>query len=97
MCTIFVAGSGDKMVETGDKPVINEVSSDKSGDKVAKSGDKRQVILAYLAQHPNSRNAEIAAELGLSVSQTRDYLNGLVAAGLVEESGANKNRKYSVK
>ena len=59
MCTIFVAGSGDKMVETGDKPVINEVSSDKSGDKVAKSGDKRQVILAYLAQHPNSRNAEI--------------------------------------
>jgi predicted HTH transcriptional regulator len=90
MCTIFVAGSGDKMVETGDKPVINEVSGDKSGDK-------RQVILAYLAQHPNSRNAEIAAELGLSVSQTRDYLNGLVAAGLVEESGANKNRKYSVK
>ena len=76
MCTIFVAGSGDKMVETG---------------------DKRQVILAYLAQYPNSRNAEIAAELGLSVSQTRDYLNGLVAAGLVEESGANKNRKYSVK
>lgn len=97
MCTIFVAGSGDKMVETGDKPVINEVFGDKFGDKVAKSGDKRQVILAYLAQHPNSRNAEIAAELGLSVSQTRDYLNGLVAAGLVEESGANKNRKYSVK
>ncbi len=97
MCTIFVAGSGDKMVKTGDKPVINEVFGDKSGDKVAKSGDKRQVILAYLAQHPNSRNAEIAAELGLSVSQTRDYLNGLVAAGLVEESGANKNRKYSTK
>jgi len=53
--------------------------------------------LAYLAQHPNSRNAEIAAELGLSVSQTREYMNGLVAAGLVEESGANKNRKYSTK
>lgn len=97
MCTIFVAGSGDKMVKTGDKPVINEVSSDKSGDKVAKSGDKRQIILAYLAQHPDLRNAEIAAELGLSVSQTRDYLNGLVAAGLVEESGANKNRKYRVR
>jgi len=69
MCTIFVAGSGDK----------------------------RQIILAYLAQHPDLRNVEIAAELGLSVSQTRDYMNGLVAAGLVEESGANKNRKYRVR
>lgn len=97
MCTIFVAGSGDNLAESGDKPAINEVSGDKSGDKVAKSGDKRQIILAYLAQHPDLRNAEIAAELGLSVSQTRDYMNGLVAGGLVEESGANKNRKYRVR
>ena len=55
------------------------------------------MILTYLAKHPDSKNSEIAAELGLSVSQTRDYMNGLVAAGLVEESGANRNRTYSLK
>lgn len=55
------------------------------------------MILTYLAKHPDSKNSEIAAELGLGLSQTREYMNGLVDAGVVVESGANKNRTYSLK
>ena len=80
---------------------------EKIGDKksVIKIGDKKSVIkikmketiVVYLTDHAQAKAAEIAEYIGLKPSRTRDYLSELVAEGIVETEGGNRNRVYKLK
>lgn len=79
---------GDKLAIkpfVGDKFAINEELVDKLAD-----------IMVFLKQHPRSKSAEVAKEMGMGTSNVRNYLNCLVLLELVSTDGANKNRVYSI-
>lgn len=80
---------------------------EKIGDKksVIKIGDKKsainakmkETIIAYLTDNPEAKASSIAEYIGLKPSRTRDYLNELIAEGIVVAEGSNRNRTYRLK
>ena len=51
----------------------------------------------YLTDHAEARASSIAEYIGLKPSCTRDYLNELIAEGIVVAGGGNRNRIYKLK
>ena len=80
---------------------------EKIGDKKSaiKIGDKKsainakmkETIIAYLTDNPEAKASSIAEYIGLKPSRTRDYLNELIAEGIVVAEGSNRNRTYRLK
>ncbi len=72
---------------------------DKIGDKsnkISQIGDKKAVILSFIADNPGARASVIADHIGLKASRTRDYLAELAKEGKIVAEGANKNRTYRI-
>ena len=73
--------------------------------KFGKAADKKSAInvktkesiIAYLTDKPEAKASSIAEFIGLKPSRTRDYLNELIAEGIVVAEGKNKNRIYELK
>ena len=57
----------------------------------------KETIIAYLTDHTDAKAASIPENIGLKPSRTRDYLNELVAEGVVVAQGGNRNRNYRLK
>lgn len=66
-----------------------------SGDKITEKHKAK--IIEFLKEHPESGTKEIATNVGLKISRTRDYLSILAKEGKITATGANRNRKYSAK
>lgn len=86
----------DKHVMAGDKHVMADDKRVVADDKYVIADDKQAIIINYLRQHKESRTADIAAVLGLSVTQTKYYIMRLLNDGKIISHGANKNRTYSL-
>lgn len=84
-----------------------ELTFEKIGDKKSaiKIGDKKsainikmkETIMVYLTDNPEAKASSIAEYIGLKPSRTRDYLNELIAEGIVVTEGSNRNRTYRLK
>lgn len=73
-------------------------SAIKIGDKKSAINAKtKESIIAYLTDKPEAKASSIAEFIGLKPSRTRDYLNELIAEGIVVAEGENKNRIYKLK
>ncbi|MDR1603285.1 MAG: putative DNA binding domain-containing protein [Gracilibacteraceae bacterium] len=90
--------------ETSDKVSDKRKTSDKTSDKMSdnvsdKMSDKsaRDKLLAYLRGNGEVTAAEAAAVIDRAASTARRILTELMAEGLVESRGANRNRKYRAK
>ena len=46
-------------------------------------GEDRRAIREYIAEHPNSRSASIAADLGLDPKIVSGHINGLSNEGVI--------------
>ena len=57
----------------------------------------KELIIAYLTDHTEAKTSSISEYIGLKPSRTRDYLNELIAEGIVVAEGSNKNRVYKLK
>ena len=57
----------------------------------------KETIIAYLTDTPEAKASSIAEFIGLKPSRTRDYLNELIAEGIVVAEGSNRNRTYRLK
>ena len=80
------------------KKTDDKKSAIKTGDKKsAISAKMKETIIAYLTDHTEAKAASIAEYIGLKPSRTRDYLNELVAEGVVVVQGGNRNRTYRLK
>ena len=87
--------------------IMLSLAFEKIGDKKSaiKIGDKKsainakmkETIIACLTDHAEAKASAIAEYIGLKPSRTRDYLNELVAEGIVVTEGSNKNRVYKLK
>lgn len=70
----------------------------KIGDKKsAISANMKETIIAYLTDHTEAKALSIAEYIGLKPSRTRDYLDELVAEGIVVAEGGTRNRTYRLK
>ena len=86
---------------------ILTLTFEKIGDKKSaiKVGDKKSAIntrmkdtiIVYLTDHAEAKASSIAEYIGLKPSRTRDYLNELIAEGIVVAEGGNRNRIYKLK
>ena len=71
---------------------------EKIGDKKSAINAKmKETIIAYLTDNPEAKASSIAEYIGLKSSRTRDYLNELIAEGIVVAEGSNRNRTYRLK
>jgi len=78
-----------------DRTILTLPLTQQSGDKPAiKTGDKKQAIVSYLEKYGRAKTVILAEIIGLKPSQTRLYLNRLVADGRIIADGKNKNRTY---
>ena len=87
--------------------IMLSLAFEKIGDKKSaiKIGDKKsainakmkETIIACLTDHAEAKASAIAEYIGLKPSRKRDYLNELVAEGIVVTEGSNKNRVYKLK
>ena len=77
----------------GDKSAINTGDKNRSAIKAV----KKQLIIAFLTDHPEAKTAEIAEFISLKPSRAKEYLSELVADGIVVAVGANRNRTYRLK
>ena len=60
--------------------------------------ETRNLINQFLQYPENSAGSIMTAEyIGLKPSRTRDYLNELIAEGIVVAEGSNRNRTYRLK
>lgn len=82
-----------KFGKTGDKKSAIKVGDKKSAINVK----TKESIIAYLTDKPEAKASLIAEFIGLKPSRTRDYLNELIAEGIVVAEGENKNRIYKLK
>ena len=97
----------DDKQEIGDKSAIKVGDNDKIGDKSAIKNDdnvktiennsKKQRVIEYISNHPNTGTSEIAVAVGLKNSRARDYLSELTKEGVIIAEGANRNRTYRLK
>lgn len=70
----------------------------KIGDKKSMiTANMKEAIIAYLTDHAEAKASLIAEYIGLKPSRTRDYLNELIAEGIVVAEGGNRNRTYRLK
>ena len=72
-------------------------SAIKIGDKSAITDEKKQRIVDFITKNGKTKTADIAKELGLSPSRTKDYLKILVNDGIIIADGENRNRTYRLK
>lgn len=87
--------------------ILLSLAFEKIGDKKSaiKIGDKKsaisakmkETIIACLTNRAEAKASAIAEYIGLKPSRTRDYLNELIAEGIVVAEGSNKNRVYKLK
>ncbi len=87
--------------------IMLSLAFEKIGDKKSaiKIGDKKsainakmkETIIACLTDRAEAKASAIAEHIGLKPSRTRDYLNELIAEGIVVAEGSNKNRVYKLK
>lgn len=68
-----------------------------SGTKQVINAEMKETIIAYLTDTPEAKASSIAEFIGLKPSRTRDYLNELIAEGIVVAEGSNRNRTYRLK
>lgn len=78
--------SADNVIENADKPLINQGTADKIVDKASE-------ILDFI----NAFGIIKTADISLSMTQSRFYLQQLTEAGKIEPQGENKNRTYRIK
>ena len=88
-----IADDEKSAIKIGDKKEMTKTDNKKTEIKDA----AKKKIIIYLTAHPEGKTSEIAEFIGLQVSRTRDYIKELVNEGIVEMSGANKNRTYRLK
>ena len=70
----------------------------KVGDKKSAITERiKEAIISYLTDHAEAKATEIAEYIGRKPSRTRDYLNELIAEGIVVAEGSNKTRIYKLK
>lgn len=80
----------DNVIENADKPLINQGTADKIVDKASE-------ILDFINAFGIIKTADISKRFGLSMTQSRFYLQQLTEAGKIEPQGENKNRTYRIK
>ena len=80
----------DNVIENADKPLINQGTADKIVDKASE-------ILDFINASGIIKTADISKRFGLSMTQSRFYLQQLTKAGKIEPQGENKNRTYRIK
>lgn len=66
-------------------------------DMANRKKGKSELIMDFLRHNPDSRTVHIAEYTGLTTSGVKKHLYELLKKGVIEASGANKNRTYSVK
>lgn len=84
-------------VETVDKPLINYDSVDKTADNPLIKGetvDKTADIFEFIKNSEEVKTSEISSVFGLSMTQSRYYLQRLINSGKVTSVGGNRNRRY---
>ena len=71
----------------------------KSDDKKAttKTQVQKQTILDFMEPDTWYRSKEIMEKIGLKETRTKELLKLLIADGLIEDNGANRNRTYKKK
>ena len=80
-----------------ERPILT-LPFEKIGDKKSAINAKmKETIIAYLTDNPEAKASSIAEYIGLKPSRTRDYLNELIAEGIVVAEGSNRNRTYRLK
>lgn len=82
-----------KFEKTADKKSAIKIGNKKSAINMK----TKKSIIAYLTDKPEAKAASIAEFIGLKPSRTRDYLNELIAEGIIIAEGENKNRIYKLK
>ena len=82
--------SAGNVIENADKPLINQGTADKIVDKASE-------ILDFINAFGIIKTADISKRFGLSMTQSRFYLQQLTEAGKIEPQGENKNRTYRIK
>jgi ATP-dependent DNA helicase RecG len=93
----FVQDSGGFEVVLFKKPrPIGDVKPAITGDKPAITGDKLLVV-NLLKDKVKMKASEVALQLGLKSSRTRELLAEMVSENLLIAEGANKNRVYLLK
>ena len=80
----------DNVIENADKPLINQGTADKIVDKASE-------ILDFINASGIIKTADISKRFGLSMTQSRFYLQQLTEAEKIEPQGENKNRTYRIK
>jgi Fic family protein len=70
------------------EPVIN-----KAKDKLS---HEETMVVDLLRDNPSVKNAQVAQVLGVSASKARNVLRSLTDKGLIEPSGQNKARIYTL-
>lgn len=87
---MFSVTFADNVIENADKPLINQETADKIVDKASE-------ILDFINAFGIIKTADISKRFGLSMTQSRFYLQQLTEAGKIEPQGENKNRTYRIK
>lgn len=71
----------------------------KSGDKkvTIKSARQKEEIITYLTDHISAKSSDIAELLDVKSTRAKKILSELIAEGIVETEGGNRNRTYKLK
>lgn len=80
---------------TAEKSAVNNKIGGKSADKMAH--DKKSAIISYLRENGMAKSTQIAVNVGLGISRTKDYLTELVRDGAIISHGTFRNRTYSLR
>ena len=75
----------------------NKVAAKSGGKSSSIAEQRKNDILQYLTDTPESSSAQIADAIGLQVSRTKMYLTELIADGVVVAEGNSRARKYRLK
>ncbi|WP_367186281.1 FaeA/PapI family transcriptional regulator [uncultured Fibrobacter sp.] len=59
--------------------------------------DVERQIVGFIKSNGTVSTKETAKYIGLSITQTKEYLYRLVKANLVESFGGNRNKTYRLK
>ena len=80
------------------KKIGDKKSAIKIGNKKSAINAKmKETIMGYLVDHGEAKTSSISEYIGLKRSRTRDYLNELIAEGVIIADGSNRNRTYRLK
>ena len=77
----------------GDKKSAIKIGNKKS----AINAQMKETIMGFLVDHGEAKTSSISEYIGLKPSRTRDYLNELIAEGVIIADGSNRNRTYRLK